>query len=502
MNNADLIIKRFSKYAIWIVIVLGILMRLAIYLQNRNLIIDEANIVRNLYERDFIALLKPLRYEQYAPPVFLWMEELLSMFFGFGEKALKLYPLLCGIGALFVFRNIMKRFVGDEAIWLPLALLAFSPYFIEFSATIKQYMPDALIVLVLIQFALQYDMFKMPGKKFWLFWSITGVIAICSSMPSVFALAGVGFYYAWQCVRQKKWSHIGLLLLIAVVWLAAFGIYYWYILRPQITSDYLQNYHADYFLYATPANAEEWKHNWMRLEEILSNTGGYTFVNFILTSIFIITGIVTLLKKRFDVLILVFVPVLLTLFAAALNQFSLIMRVSLFLLPLLLILFCYGLGQFWKIKLVPVKMILMLLGFLMISSFNDFQVLKGKDKHAFHEITEGLDYLNAKKIEGSHLYIHDASVPTFIYYTEMHPQRDRYNSLLGAHLLKWDSDYTSVTKNVRDTVYFLYTGGFPDGERQRRTEQIEQNMVQVDYFQKYVCFVYGYAPKPDTGINR
>ena len=66
----------------WGLIFIGISFRLILFFQNRNLIIDEANIVRNIYERDFIGLLKPLSYQQYAPPLFLWMEELWSLLLG------------------------------------------------------------------------------------------------------------------------------------------------------------------------------------------------------------------------------------------------------------------------------------------------------------------------------------------------------------------------------------------------------------------------------------
>ncbi len=142
--------RQFFKLFVWLIIFIGITLRLLMFFQNRNLIIDEANIVRNLYERDFTELLQPLKYEQYAPPLFLWIEEILSLIFGYGEKALKLYPMLCGIAALFVFWHLMKRLVYESAIWLPLALMAFSPYVIEFSTTIKQYMPDALIAPLLV----------------------------------------------------------------------------------------------------------------------------------------------------------------------------------------------------------------------------------------------------------------------------------------------------------------------------------------------------------------
>ncbi len=485
--------RQFFKLFVWLIIFIGITLRLLMFFQNRNLIIDEANIVRNLYERDFTELLQPLKYEQYAPPLFLWIEEMLSLIFGYGEKALKLYPMLCGIAALFVFWHLMKRLVYESAIWLPLALMAFSPYFIEFSTTIKQYMPDALIALLLVWLALRKDIFKNSKTRFIILWSIVGILSIYSSMPSVFTLTAIGFYYAYHVIRAKEWNFLAVLSLIGMIWLSVFGVYYWYILKPQITSDYLQKYHAEYFLYATPLNIEEWKHNWKKIEEIVSNTGGYTFFNLMASFLFIGSGFIALRRKHFDILILAFTPILLTLIAAALHQFSLLMRVSLFLLPLLLILFSYGFHQLWEIRMLSVKVTMVAIGVVMISSFNDFKLFN--EKFGFYEITEGLDYLKAKNVDGKNLFIHDASVPAYIYYTEIHPKRNNYENLLGAHLMKWDNNYALETKNVTDTVYFLYTGGFPKPEEEKRKSQIDQNLRQVDYFKKYTTFVYGYVPK-------
>jgi hypothetical protein len=496
-------INRFAMLLIWAVIAIGIVLRLIIFFQNRNLIIDEANIVRNLFERDFLGLILPLKYEQYAPPVFLWIEELLSLIFGYGEKGLKLYPLFCGIAAMFVFRSLMKRLVEEPAIWLGVALLAFSPYLTEYSATIKQYMPDALIVLLLLYAALRNDILTLTGSRFILIWSLIGILAIMSSMPSVFALAGVGFYYFYQCIRQKKWSSVINLFIVGAIWLVAFGIYYYTILKPQIESDYLQTYHAQYFLYALPSNMDEWKHNWNRIEEILNNTTGWTFFNFAVTCVCMLIGVVVIARKRLDVLILTMSPVALTLLAAALNQYSLITRVILFMFPLLLIPFSYGFAQLWKTKFPLLKIVLMVTGFVMIFSFNRFDLFS--KKFGFQEITAGLDYLKSKNARAEQVYIHHPSVPPLIYYTEIHPNKDKYRSLHDAHRLTWDTEYAELTRNVTDTVYFLYTGGFPDEEKDKRIEQLNRSVVQVDYFAipDWVVFVYTYVPKTkaDTTTN-
>lgn len=477
----------------WIVITVGIILRFVSYLQNRNLIIDEANIVRNLFERDFVGLLSPLSYEQYAPPVFLWIEKVLSLTFGFGEKALKLFPMFCGITMLFLFYDILKRIIDKNIVWIPLALLAFSPYFTEFSTTIKQYISDSFIVLLLVWLALKVDIFKTPRSKFITVWSVAGVLCIASSMPSVFALAAVGFYYGWQSIQQKKWKQIVFLLLIAGIWLGAFAVYYFAILKPQIESNYLQNYHAEYFLYGTPSNAQEWEHNKMRLKELVNNATGYGATNYYVAFTCIIIAVIVSIRKRFDLFILVFTPILITLIAAALNQFSLIMRVSLFLLPLIVLLFAIGMNAIWKIRLLPVKITVVIIGLIMAKDFNGFKLFF--ERSGFHEITEGLDYVNRKKITSDQLFVHDASIPTYIYYTEIDPNRERYSNIVGAHRMKWSSDYTQETENLTDTTYFLFTGGFGETEKAKRIQQIEQNMKQIDYFEKYICFVYGYVPK-------
>ena len=93
-------------WLLWAIIAVGVALRLVIFFQNRNLIIDEANIVRNLADRGFAGLTHPLKYEQYAPPVFLWIEKAVSIIAGYGEKAMRFYSLVCGAGVLLVFYKV------------------------------------------------------------------------------------------------------------------------------------------------------------------------------------------------------------------------------------------------------------------------------------------------------------------------------------------------------------------------------------------------------------
>jgi hypothetical protein len=480
------------RVLIILILGLGVLLRLAMFFHNRNLIIDEANIVRNLAERSFGGLALPLRYEQYAPPVFLWIEKLSSLLFGYGEKAMRLYPLLCGVGTLFIFPAVARKLMRAEVLWLPLAYLAGGFIFIKYSAELKQYMPDTFIALLLLWLALRWDISSMPRARFILYWILAGSIAIWSSMPSVFILAGVGCYYAWSSFRQKQHRNFMHLAIIAVVWLLQFGLYYLTILKAQINSSYLQNYHRGYFLYATPANNAEWLHNWERIEDIMGNVGGWTGIAVASNLIFLVIGLVYLLWKRSANFMLVALPILLVLLAAALDQFSLIDRVILFMLPLWLLVIGIGFEVLWKLRL-PIKILLVLVGGYNAWAYMATHLLR--NPYEFHEITKGMDWIMSKGAIGQNLYVHDANVPTYIYYTELHPNKAKYSQLLGAHRMTYESDYTEITRPLKDTTYFIYTGGFDEYERNRRIGQIEQSMKQVVYYEYAICYVFGYVPK-------
>jgi hypothetical protein len=353
-------------------------------------------------------------------------------------------------------------------------------------------MPDVAIALLLVWLALRWNMRTMRKGWFALRWMLVGSVVIWSSMPSVFVLTGVAGYYLWDALRERRYKDVAMFCGVGAVWLVQFGLYYLAILKPQIGSDYLQGYHKPYFLYPLPANYEEWKHNWKRFEDIIGNMGGWSTIAIVLHMILLITGAIVLMRKHTARFFLMALPIGLVFTAAAFNQFSLIVRVVLFMMPLWLLLIGVGYTTAWKLP-VAVRCLLVVLGLFIVSNYTSFKYL-GK-KFGFHEITEGMAFVKSSGGRGDQLYVHHASIPTYKYYTELHPDREQWRQLYGAHLVNWDADYTAVTRGVKDTAYFLITGGFDEDERLHRTHDIEQNMRQVGYFEKYICCVYVYVPK-------
>lgn len=461
------------------IILAGIVWRIAIYWQNRNLILDEANITRNLFERGFAGLVNPLSYEQYAPPVFLWIEKALAGLLGYGEKALRLYPLAAGIGSLLVMYALLKKLVTNGlAIIYPLFLMAVTHIFIRYSSEVKQYMPDVFIVLSLLCLALSVDIKTAKPAKFGLIWFVVGTVAIWGCMPSVFVLAGIGCYYGWGTIRDKDYRGFLRILSMSALWVAQFAIYYLLILKPQANSDYLQRFHQDNFLFATPDNPGEWMHNWEVFSALLKQFEGEWAQVLTLNTVLLVCGAIMLLIRNTAKGFLLLVPIAGLLFAAAFNQFSLLPRVALFSIPILLLIIAVGAdmciaagrANVWKLAMAVILL------FGMGSSLDS--TLRKPWK--YEELTSGLDFLKEKGLPGSNLYVYHSSGPAIKYYTTIHPDKAKWEQYKDADILQWSTLYDSLAWQMRyvwkaKTFGFIFTNA-TDEQRILRVSGISNHL--------------------------
>lgn len=490
---SKIISYRFSLLA-FLVVALGIVFRLVYFFQNRNLIIDEANVVRNIYERNYLELLQPLKYEQYAPPLYLWAVETMSHIFGYSEYAMRLVALLCGIGALYVFWRLLRKILPENIFWLPLGLLCFAPLVVKYSAEVKQYVPDALVAISLVYFAININLFSISKKRFALYWMLIGSLAVWASQPSVFILASIGLYYFVQIVQEKKWSFLVVLISVGLLWLLQFGIYYQLILKAQINSDYLQNYHHDYFLFLLPVDAAQRHHDWQRIKEIIQNTGGFGYHLYLANIGLMLVGFVALLRKSLSLFCLLACPVLLTLLAAALHQFSLIERVIIFVLPFTMIWIGFGFATILQLKFKVVSILVTLWGIFILSQYNLRTVFF--EKLYFHELTAGMDYIMTKGATGKDLYIDAATKDSYIYYTQIHPKKEKYTVLNGAYIFGWsDDNFAEVAAQINSPVaYFIFTSGNPQ-LREKHINDIQTQLNQTSYYSYFACKVFTFSPK-------
>lgn len=413
---------------------LGILLRLLTYLHNRALFLDEANVARNIVEQSFFGFLSPLDYHQYAPPLFCVLEKISTNALGANEYALRLFPLLFGLGLLCVFFLLCKQTLRPPLIWwFPVALLVFSTWFIRYATEAKQYGSDAFATCLLLYLALQFK----PENFNWntvLRWSLLGSVLIWFSMPSVFLLSGVGLYLLFSLHQKHKQSRLislrslpsyfYYLLAIGISWLLSFGSYFKLILSTDLQKDYLLDYHLPYFIPLIPSTIEEFQRFGSVILSLFNTTIGYTIYAYIIGIGLFLLGFLQLYRKDKAQCILFLAPILSAFLASALHLYSLMPRLSLFLIPIFILVIAKGVEYLWErsstlgyglITVVLVSTLPMQSGFKYF--FQPFEI---------EEIREVLVFINSYQQEKELVYMHTDAVPAWQFYQHLHDNKAKF----------------------------------------------------------------------------
>jgi 4-amino-4-deoxy-L-arabinose transferase-like glycosyltransferase len=454
--------NRIYKILLWAVIGSAIVLRLAVFLQNRNLFIDEANLARNIFERSYAELLQALSYEQFAPPLFLWISKTSCLLFGYSELALRLFPLLTSIIGIILLFAILAHLLEKRYALYPLALLAGGYIFLHYATEFKQYSSDFMVSCLLIYAALRTEK-KERNIGFVVFWIILGSLALWLSMPSVFILFSIGLFWLILSIKQQDHKSLMSILFIGAMWLLQFGLYYFMILQEQISSDYLQNYHADSFLYVP------WKwgnilHDVKVLSGILTQAGGSSALAIITHLLLILVGSVYVLQKEKWRSVLFFSPLVLLILAGILHKYALVARLVLFIQPIIFVLLAYGVAVIFKSKNKVVSAVFVLIFIINIYNHQQFKYLK--EAFLIQEIDLGFDYILSqnKSTEPYPLFVHHGAGPAFIFYTQMAESKTKYQNLVpNSVIMTWDSDYLKKADELPKDgkAWILLTNYFP-----------------------------------------
>jgi hypothetical protein len=187
--------------AIWLFLALGIIARLVRFSLRFPLWGDEAALAANFVDATYEDLLEPLRFNQVAPLLFLWIELTFVKLLGFNEYSLRLFSLLSSIGSLFVFRHVAMRLLQGLPLVLAVAIFAVAYPGIRYAAEVKPYGADLLVATILI--AITVEWMTRPAGNRWL-WILTGAapVAVGLSFPSVFVAGGLSLAIA--CVLGTR----------------------------------------------------------------------------------------------------------------------------------------------------------------------------------------------------------------------------------------------------------------------------------------------------------
>ena len=370
----------------------------------RPLFIDEANIARNLFDRNFTELFSPLDHKQYAPPLYLIIAKACGELLGYGEMSLRFPSLLGG------FLAIVGIIIGGKKIglgaWviLPLALLFVNPTALRFVGELKPYSLDLGISAILIASVLS------SPKPTWR-WAIGGTIIIWCSLPSVFVLASTSLYSTLTSNKKDKSTW----LLIIACWLCSFSILYFAILRPSVGSNYLNDFHNTYFFPIPTTEGFDFKKSITILLAQPRLAFGFTAFAIFWGSLI---SLVAIIKTPRQLSFLLISPLLIVILVSTTKHYSLIPRLMLFTLP-----------GWWLLSALGTKILYEKLGQKTIYKYSilfSWLVLVGGTNVARH-LYEPLLFSDSRKlttqIDSGYVHIlHKSAVPAYDYYNRIHSQ--------------------------------------------------------------------------------
>lgn len=409
--------KRGWYWVNYLVVSLGFLLRVAVWAQQRSIIADKAALLRNYGERSYGQLFQNLDYEQYAPPLFSVAVKASMQLFGNTELAARLFPLVCSLATLLLFRRLAQRWLPPVFACLALGFVAFGAVFVDYATECKQYATDGLIVLGLLEIAHYLVRRPLNGRRA-LFLAVAGAAAVWLSMAAVFALAGIGPWLLVRSRRAKDNRATAQVVAVGAAWLGSFAVYFALLLKANAESAYLQNYHHDYFLAFPPLSGSALKLLGTQLQLVADRAIGKTVLAIALAAIGFAVGAWRLLRRRDELFWLALVPIAACLVTSALHYYSLAPRLMLFFLPLVILIVCLGWATL-AVGRMP-RAIILLLVVVVLGEHQRLRNLVVPFYGDYGEIRDGLAYINWHQQPGEVALMNRDVAPVVRYYLREH----------------------------------------------------------------------------------
>jgi len=393
------------------------LLILFVFYSNRSLFLDGLNLARNVAEGSFSDISQPLKYEQSAPILFLYLSKISTLIFGVSEYSLRLLPLISGLGCLFFFKSTIDKLLSSKYVLLGVFCLGTHAMFIRYATEYKQYMTDALVSILLIWLALKLSKLS---KKNTIIIGLCGTIAIWLSMPSIFILVGLICYYVHiqYTNRDSQFPTI----ILATWFTINFALEYFFILSPAISSEHMQNFHHNYFIQGTFWEPNSFQHDYGLIISMIRMAVGKSGLAIAAAVALTSICIYDFIRNRKSIGLLIFLPILAVFGASLLGKYSLIERLMLFTLPLLFILILLGL-QILVEKLKNKKPILKysILGIIGLSLLVGFSQTQGfkylSDPLEIEDNRTSLIYIDKHEKHANSIVCTQLAYPAYAYYS-------------------------------------------------------------------------------------
>jgi len=450
----------WSLAALLATILLAVAARLAQYLSNRSLWLDEAYLALNILHRDFGGLLRPLDNHQVAPPLFLWAVKLAVSLWGDSEMVLRLVPLIGSILSLPLVYRVARRIAGPTGAWIATAMLGWSQPLIYYASEVKPYATDALAAIA--AFALALPLIEgledgQPSCQRLILTGLLGALLPWFSYPATFVLGGLGVAMLVGPVARRQFRLALSRSIPLLIWGVSLIGLYGAVLRVGLRDEFLRTFWRDFFAPFPPRSLTDLYWYLQAWFDFLVFAGGLPFYG-LATFAWLVGGIALWRSGRRPLALALLLPLIGATVASMLKLYPLYIRVMLFAVPPVFLLVALGGETVYRILSAHSRLIGVLwVGLLLLHPFyRSLTVLRTPWTN--EEVRPAIQYIRDHWQEGDRIYVYHGAAPVFAYYA---PRFGLDDPNLYQRGRSSDGDFAILQEDVdrlpRGRVWFLFS---------------------------------------------
>jgi uncharacterized membrane protein len=421
MRNLSLsfLYKRLDLILIISFVLFGLYLRLDLLMENRSLWLDTAALANNIIDKSYLELCSKLTFGQSAPIGFLIVTKFIGSIFDYNEFSLIAFSFITNALSLVLIALVSCRIFNKGSRYLPVAFMALSPALIFYSTELKQYSLDVFSGLLIIYSAVLLMDFQERTKA-WIFYWISGVLAIFFSIPA-YTILTASFVYVVFTFCSKNQDLLVIFknkkLLLTVFIFGIFASINLFLVFNNIHKGQF-TYFQDGFVPKVFFSSESYNWHLETFTELFRYPLGFSqFKSILFLSFF--TGLVSLWKNNRSLFFLFFSTLVILYLLSFFSKYPITVggmitsRLILFLSPIMYFILAWGLERLlYKRYLI----VFWIFSFLLL--FGMYQFYQ-KERGHFHreEIRPLVSHYLSKYKDGDSTVVSFYGAPAFKYYT-------------------------------------------------------------------------------------
>jgi len=446
--------KKIHINPLLVLLGVGVLLRATHYLDNLSFWADEAWVALTLTQRSIedILLNQNLGGFCILPAGFLLIMKILLLGLGQSEYVFRLLPFSCSVLSLVLFAKLAKEHFSRPVQILALFLFVFSDPLIFYSAQLKQYSCDVVIVLLLYVVSL-YVLSKPIRSIQVVYLSLLGVFSIFVSHSAVFILAGIAIAHTIVILGGTNKSRYTRHMVVFLLWALGFALIYFLYFHSMIESK------AMGYMRAGMLGFQGVGDSFLGVIRFLKNPV-HMSSHWLGVPVFLL-GIVSLFKRNKSLALQLSLPMLLVILASFLKLYPFQGRFLVFLLPPIFLILSEGIQVIGrKGDLGKVIALTLLIVFFARPTMKALGHIT-KPRYVA-ETKKIMQIMKAKQLKGDVLYLNNEAQYAFWYYAGayQYPSTPRAIGIISDDL-KTDErgPYVFLYHNEKDYDSRVYAAG-------------------------------------------